>query len=68
MLGPNGLTDARIVVTSDQLYPGDKNNFAPRLGFAWSPEKLIGVNTENKLVLRGGAGIAYNRIPNCSLR
>ena len=62
VLGPNGLTDARIVV-SDRLYPPDKNNFAPRLGFAWSPNKLIGVNTESKLVIRGGAGIAYNRIP-----
>ena len=62
VLGPNGLTDARIV-TSNRLYPGDKNNFAPRLGFAWSPGKLVGVHTENKLVIRGGAGIAYNRIP-----
>lgn len=62
VLGSNGLTDARIV-TSDQLYPSDKNNFAPRLGFAWSPNKLVGVNTENKLVIRGGAGVAYNRIP-----
>jgi hypothetical protein len=62
VLGPNGLSDSRIVV-SDRLYPPDKNNFAPRLGFAWSPNKLIGVNTENKLVIRGGAGIAYNRIP-----
>lgn len=62
VLGPNGLTDARIVI-SDQLYPSDKNNFAPRLGFAWSPNKLVGINTENKLVIRGGAGVAYNRIP-----
>ena len=62
VLGPNGLTDARIV-TSDQLYPSDKNNFAPRLGFAWSPNKLLGVNTENKMVIRGGAAVAFNRIP-----
>jgi hypothetical protein len=62
VLGPNGLSDSRLVV-SDQLYPGDKNNFAPRLGFAWSPNSIAGVNTENKLVIRGGAGIAYNRIP-----
>jgi hypothetical protein len=47
----------------DQLYPKDRNNFAPRLGFAWSPSQIIGHNTAEKLVLRGGFGIAYNRIP-----
>lgn len=62
VLGQNGLSDARLVV-SDQLYPSDKNNFAPRFGFAWSPGKVAGIETENKLVIRGGAGIAYNRIP-----
>lgn len=62
VLGPHGLTDASIVV-SDQLYPSDKNNFGPRLGFAWSPNKLLGLETENKLVIRGGGAIAYNRIP-----
>jgi hypothetical protein len=62
VLGPNGLTDARLVV-SDQLYPGDKNNFAPRVGFAFSPSKVVGIETKDKLVIRGGAGIAYNRIP-----
>ncbi|MEK6280997.1 MAG: TonB-dependent receptor [Acidobacteriota bacterium] len=60
--GLAALTGARIV-TSDQLYPPDRNNFAPRVGFAWSPRKLIGVTTEDKLVLRGGFGVAYNRLP-----
>jgi hypothetical protein len=63
-LGPGlaGLTGARIVL-SKQLYPPDRNNFAPRVGFAWSPKKLVGRSIEDKLVLRGGFGVAYNRLP-----
>lgn len=57
-----GLTGARLV-TVKSLYPPDRNNFAPRLGFAWSPKRLAGVDTADKLVLRGGFGIAYNRLP-----
>ncbi len=67
ILGPTGseLTAARIVVAKS-LYPPDRNNFAPRLGFAYSPsfgDKVHGLLSENKFVLRGGFGIAYNRIP-----
>jgi len=57
-----GLTGASIVRPS-KLWPSDWNNFAPRLGFAWSPKKLLGFVKEDKLVLRGGFGIAYNRLP-----
>ncbi|MBV9074880.1 MAG: TonB-dependent receptor [Acidobacteria bacterium] len=39
-----------------QLYNGDKNNFAPKVGFTWSPA-ASGGNT----VLRGGVALAYNR-------
>ncbi len=35
----------------------DKNNFAPRLGFAWNPL------SSNKLVVRGGYGIYFGRTP-----
>jgi hypothetical protein len=67
VLGPAGqeLTGARLVTTKS-LYPSDKNNFGPRLGFAYSPnfgDKFGGLFSENKLVLRGGFGMAFNRIP-----
>jgi hypothetical protein len=62
VLGPNLLRDARVVIQED-LFEPDRNNFGPRLGFAWSPTRLLHFETENKLVVRGGFGIAYNRTP-----
>jgi carboxypeptidase family protein/TonB-dependent receptor-like protein len=60
IFGPNGgLVGSRVEPTS-QLYNADKNNFAPRFGFAYSPRYH---NLEEKMVIRGGAGIYYNRIP-----
>lgn len=57
VFGPGGgLAGARVEPT-DRLYNPDRNNFAPRLGFAWSPGRF-----RDKLVFRGGAGIYYNRI------
>ena len=44
------------VVVVDRLFKTDRNNFAPRFGFAFSPNQ--------KVVLRGGFGVNYNRIPN----
>jgi hypothetical protein len=40
-----------------QLYQKDWTNFAPRLGFAYNPAFA------NKLVVRGGFGLFYDRIP-----
>jgi Carboxypeptidase regulatory-like domain/TonB dependent receptor len=68
VFGPPGqeLTAARLVVGQDELYPKDLNNFAPRLGFAYSPNygnRFGGLLNENRMVVRGGFGIAYNRVP-----
>ncbi len=38
-----------------QNYLGDRNNFSPRLSFAFAPDK------KRKTVLRGGAGFFYDR-------
>jgi outer membrane receptor protein involved in Fe transport len=40
--------------------PVDKNNFAPRLGFAWSPHFWKGLLGEDATVIRGGFSIAYD--------
>ena len=39
--------------------PADKNNFAPRLGFAWSPRFWKSLLGEDATVIRGGFSIAY---------
>ena len=39
-----------------QMWRPDRNNWAPRIGFAW---RLTG---DNKTVLRGGYGVFYNHI------
>lgn len=55
--GSNGFTNAKVVVV-DELWKPDRNNFAPRLGFAWSPARF-----DNKMVLRGGFGVNFDRLP-----
>ncbi len=37
------------------LVPSNKTNFAPRVGFSWQPR------SDNRLVVRGGYGIYYDR-------
>jgi hypothetical protein len=60
--GARALLDARVQV-GGYLYRPDYNNLGPHLGFAWSPQQIIGIETANRFVLRGGFGIGYNRIP-----
>jgi hypothetical protein len=64
ILGPAGNELAGgSLVPVDKLYKRELKDFQPRLGFAYSPNRLLGVDTTNKLVIRGGFGIAYDRIP-----
>jgi len=64
--GASALTGAKIKTGGDYTNP-DRNNFGPQIGFAWSPRSLIGHEFNNKFVLRGGVGVAYNRVPGSRL-
>lgn len=51
------LADAALV-PHHHLWNSQYDNFSPRFGFAYTPP-----NMDGKLVIRGGFGIAYNRLP-----
>ena len=61
---PNGFVQAGnaqnplpgVPTVADTLVPQDKNNFAPRVGFAYR------LNNSGTLALRGGYGLYYDRI------
>ncbi|HEY0384939.1 MAG TPA: TonB-dependent receptor, partial [Pyrinomonadaceae bacterium] len=61
---PNGFVQAGnaanpltgVPLVTDTLIPNDKNNFAPRVGFAYR------LNDSGRLALRGGYGIYYDRL------
>ena len=55
--GLDGIVNGKVALSGNQLYHSTFHDFGPRLGFAWSPNRLNG-----KLVVRSGFGIAYNRI------
>jgi Carboxypeptidase regulatory-like domain/TonB dependent receptor len=42
----------------DEFFPTDNNNFGPRIGFAWDPKG------DGKMSVRGGYGLAYDRLMN----
>ena len=59
---PNGFVQAEggplagVPTVEKTLVPTDKNNFSPRIGFAFD------VSGDQKIVLRGGYGVYYDRI------
>ena len=61
--GPNGLVDGRLVPV-ERLHDPDRNNFAPRFGFAYAPNiKSFGnFFSDGRAVIRGGFGVSYDRI------
>ena len=59
--GSNLLSDLRVRTAGSQFTP-QKANFGPQLGFAWSPRQFMEHDFTNRLVIRGGFGIAYNGI------
>lgn len=54
--GLNGLVNGKVVAGRD-LYHSSHHDFGPRIGLAWSPTRF-----NDKLVVRSGFGIAYNRV------
>jgi outer membrane receptor protein involved in Fe transport len=63
--GSQGLSNSQVRAVN-RLSEPDRNNFAPRVGFAYSPKlRVLGFGGEQNdgTVIRGGFGISYNRIP-----
>jgi len=59
--GANTLTGLSIRAGGN-LYNSSHNNWGPQIGFAWSPTGILSHEFDSRLVIRGGAGIAYNRM------
>ena len=62
VLDSSGGLEGATLVVNDTLTKPDWNNFGPQFGFAWSPSSFA-----NRLVIRGGTGVAYDRLPNALL-
>ena len=59
--GANRFTNINVRTGGSQ-FNAQKANFGPQLGFAWSPREFAGREFGNRLVIRGGFGMAYNGI------
>jgi len=57
-----GLFSNMSVRAGGSQFTPQKANFGPQLGFAWSPRELVKHDFGNRLVIRGGFGIAYNGV------
>jgi carboxypeptidase family protein/TonB-dependent receptor-like protein len=62
VLGPGATRQEQIatakVAALDHIYGTDNNNVAPRVGVSWDPTGSA------RWIVRGGAGLSYNRINN----
>jgi hypothetical protein len=60
---PDPLAGLRLKVGGN-LYNASHNNWGPQIGFAWNPGRLPfpKQDVHNRLVIRGGFGIGYNRM------
>jgi hypothetical protein len=61
LLGQNGSLLTAGLKTGGTLFNPDRNNFGPQFGFAWNPKAW------DKIVLRGGFGVGFNRLPGSRL-
>ena len=61
--GPDPLLGIHMKVGGN-VYQVSYHNFGPQIGFAWSPSTLplTQMATQNRVVIRGGFGIGYNRM------
>ena len=59
--GASKFTDLKLRVGGNQ-FNAQKANFGPQLGFAWNPRNAFGMDLNNRFVLRGGIGIAFNGV------
>jgi outer membrane receptor protein involved in Fe transport len=59
---PQGLPGAVFPGYLSTKQQGDKNNFAPRVGFAWTPKFGRRIFGQDKTVIRAGYGLFYDGI------
>jgi hypothetical protein len=50
-----------LVVHKGDSWNAQKDNLGPQIGFAWSPDRILGHDFGGRLVIRGGYGLNYNQ-------